>query len=106
METTDAVTFTSGREALAHAVQLAGGQLPLARKLTTPARKIRQGHVWGWLNRDKRAPADLCAAIEHATGVRCEELRPDLRWSRCSVTNQVMGYFVGVSASAADRKVA
>ena len=26
-------------------------------------------------------PAKHCPAIEHATGVRCEDLRPDVHWS-------------------------
>ncbi len=26
-------------------------------------------------------PAEHCPAIERATGVRCEELRPDVAWS-------------------------
>lgn len=29
----------------------------------------------------RRVPAELCPAIERATGVRCEELRPDVEWS-------------------------
>jgi DNA-binding transcriptional regulator YdaS (Cro superfamily) len=27
-----------------------------------------------------RVPAEYCPAIEKATGVRCEELRPDVQW--------------------------
>jgi DNA-binding transcriptional regulator YdaS (Cro superfamily) len=28
-----------------------------------------------------RVPADYCPDIEAITGVRCEELRPDVNWS-------------------------
>lgn len=27
-----------------------------------------------------RVPAEMCPLIERATGVRCEELRPDIAW--------------------------
>jgi DNA-binding transcriptional regulator YdaS (Cro superfamily) len=29
----------------------------------------------------KQVPAELCPLIEHHTGVPCEELRPDVKWS-------------------------
>jgi DNA-binding transcriptional regulator YdaS (Cro superfamily) len=32
-----------------------------------------------WKARGK-VPAEHCPAIERATGVRCEELRPDVPW--------------------------
>lgn len=28
-----------------------------------------------------RVPAEMCPEIERLTGVRCEELRPDVNWS-------------------------
>lgn len=43
-------------------------------------------------------PADRCAAVESATGVRCEELRPDLQWLR-NEAGEVTGYTVPVRAA-------
>ena len=46
------------------------------------ARRIgkRPGHIWAWINRDHRVPAEMCKPIEHATGgaVKRHELRPDI----------------------------
>lgn len=58
---------------LEKAVQAAGGQLALAKKLGTS-----QSRVWNWLNRDSRIPAEFVLPIERATGVSRHELRPDL----------------------------
>lgn len=60
------------------AVSAAGGQTALARILTTPERRVLQGHVWAWLNRDKKLPAEFVLATEAATGVSRYELRPDV----------------------------
>lgn len=62
-------------EALEKAVRLAGGQAALAKKIG-----VRQQHVWNWLNRDGRAPADKVLAIEAAVGlaVSRHDLRPDV----------------------------
>ena len=40
--------------------------------------------VSNWMVR-QNVPAEHCPNIEKATGVRCEELRPDVNWSvlRC-----------------------
>lgn len=61
--------------ALIKAVKVAGSQQALAKKIG-----VSQGHLWCWLNRDKRVPAERCAAIEEATNgtVTCEDLRPDV----------------------------
>lgn len=41
---------------------------------------VKQGHVWWWLNRSEKAPAEKCADIEAATDglVTCGQLRPDV----------------------------
>lgn len=61
--------------ALQRAVKLVGGQSALARAV-----KVRQGHVWSWLNRSKRVPPEYAMKVEAATGgkVSKHELRPDL----------------------------
>lgn len=69
------------KDALAIAIDAAGGQSALARTLSTPARPVRQGHVWSWLNRqDGNAPAELILAIEAACKacVTRYQLRPDV----------------------------
>lgn len=61
--------------ALERAIEVAGGQTALAGKIG-----LKQGHVWAWLRRGKRVPAEHCAAIERATGgaVTRHDLRPDI----------------------------
>ena len=60
---------------LERAVEIAGGQSALARKLG-----LKQANVWHWLNRAEHVPAEQAIAIELATGgaVTRAELRPDL----------------------------
>ncbi len=61
-------------DALRRAISCAGSSSQLAREcglaLNAPAMWIARGRV----------PADHCPDIERATGVRCEELRPDVSW--------------------------
>lgn len=60
--------------ALARAVEVAEGQLALAKKIGTT-----QSNVWTWLHKSKRGtPAGYVLAIEKATGVSRHELRPDI----------------------------
>lgn len=60
---------------LEKAVEIAGSQAELARRLGK-----KQAHVWNWLHRDKRVPADMVIPIELATEGRVtrHELRSDL----------------------------
>lgn len=62
-------------DALRKAIEIAGGQAALARLIGK-----KPAHVWMWLNRDKRVPAEMCKPIEMATSgqVKRHELRPDL----------------------------
>lgn len=61
--------------ALRRAVEKVGGQSALAR-----ACGVKQGHVWHWLNKSLRVPAEHVLAVEAATkgGVSRHELRPDI----------------------------
>ena len=69
-------------DALADAVRLADGQSALADKLSAVApAPVSQARVWNWINRDHRAPAEMCPLIERVTGVVCERLRPDVDWA-------------------------
>lgn len=71
-------------EALQQAVNKIGGQSALAAALSGTRRKLTQAHVWNWLNSPnpaKAPPAEYCPDIERITGIRCEELRPDVDWA-------------------------
>lgn len=51
----------------------------LARKLTERGRDVRDHRtIYQW--KQSRVPADYCPDIEAITGVRCEDLRPDVAW--------------------------
>ncbi|XVJ69922.1 MAG: helix-turn-helix domain-containing protein [Rhizobacter sp.] len=74
-------TSTPEKQALARAVEVAGGQAALASALgfSDPRR------VWPWFMAERRVPAEHCPAIERVTKERgapvfCEELRPDIPW--------------------------
>lgn len=62
--------------ALQTAIDYAGGQTELARRLG-----VRQSLVSMWKTRGN-VPAEHCPGIERATEgfVRCEQLRPDVDW--------------------------
>ena len=61
-------------QALHRAVTAAGGQKALAARIGTT-----QSRVWYWLARAKNgAAAEFVIAIEAATGIPRQELRPDL----------------------------
>ncbi len=69
---------------LQRAVDLLGSQAELAKAISKPDRVIRQQHIWNWLNRDKKVPAEAVLSIEVATVlngkplVTRHDLRPDL----------------------------
>lgn len=63
-------------------VILAGGQAALARKLSALVidAKVTQSHVWNWINRDKKIPADYIIPICKVIGWQKTpyELAPNL----------------------------
>lgn len=65
--------------ALEQAVEKAGGQAALAKRLQAEGfAKCVQSHVWNWLNRDDALPAEYVLPIERITGVSRHDLRPDI----------------------------
>jgi DNA-binding transcriptional regulator YdaS (Cro superfamily) len=65
---------------LDRAIAAAGGMTALARKLTQRGHEVKDHRtVYQWTK--SRVPSDYCPDIEDITGVRCEELRPDVNWS-------------------------
>ena len=64
---------------LQNAIQAAGGQTQLAKKISKLLSKpVKQQQVWNWLNRNKRVPADKVLVVERVSGVSRGKLRPDL----------------------------
>lgn len=71
--------MTPEQSALIEAINAAGGQSELARKLTmSSGKQIKQQQVWNWLHREKRPPIKQSQHIERVTGVSKEKLRPDV----------------------------
>lgn len=64
----------SGETPLDRAIRLAGGVGALADRINVAASAPSMWRTRG------RVPAEHCPAIERETGVRCEELRPDVPW--------------------------
>lgn len=65
-----------GMTHLQKAIDAVGNASKLARELgVTPQAVIF------WKNGERRVPAEHCPAIERLSGVRCEDLRPDVEWS-------------------------
>lgn len=64
-------------EALRRAVEIAGGQSELARRI---GGRCKQQNVWSWLNVTRQPAAEYVLDIERATGgqVSRHDLRPDL----------------------------
>jgi DNA-binding transcriptional regulator YdaS (Cro superfamily) len=57
------------------AVDVCGGQTALAKIIGKS-----QNHVWNWVHRDSKVPAESCIPIEKATdgAVHRSDLRPDI----------------------------
>lgn len=55
------------------------GSSRLAELLTERGRKTSKASISRW--KSERVPAEACPDIEALTGIRCEELRPDVKWS-------------------------
>lgn len=65
--------------ALRRAIDSAGSQVALASGLAAETgRPVRQGHIWAWLHRSNRVPAEYVLPIERLYGVSRHDLRPDL----------------------------
>lgn len=65
--------------ALRSAIDAVGGQSALARLLhETFGLKVQQGHVWHWVHKSRKAPAEYTLAIEHLSGISRRKLRPDV----------------------------
>ena len=76
-------TLSNNRRAASAAIDKMGGPADAARKLTTAERKIKVGHIWAWINRDKRGiPLEYLKAVEKISGVSRETLRGDVPWRK------------------------
>jgi DNA-binding transcriptional regulator YdaS (Cro superfamily) len=73
---------------LLRAIDSAGGMTSLARKLTERGKVIKSHQtIYQWTK--TQIPAEYCPDVEALTGVKCEELRPDVNWAvlRTTVKN-------------------
>lgn len=73
--------MSTSQDAVARACEALGGRVGLAAHLEVTPAAVSQ-----WCSGERRVPAERCLQIERATlgRVRCEELRPDIDWSRVS----------------------
>ncbi len=60
---------------LERAIQSCGGMTAMARTLNLSGHAV----VYQW--KQTQVPAEWCPDIEALTGVKCEELRPDVNWA-------------------------
>lgn len=83
---------------------------PISKAIDTIGSQAKLAHAVGgvnpslvaqWATGRRPVAAHHCPAIEAATGVRCEELRPDLEWER-DPAGVVTGYRVRVAPPAND----
>ena len=66
---------------LERAIKAADGMTSLLRKLNERGHDISSHQtIYQW-KKTGRVPAEYCPDIEALTGVRCEELRPDVNWA-------------------------
>jgi hypothetical protein len=76
---------------LERAIRLADGMASLARKLNErfearkAERRVKAPAIYQWTL--TQVPAEYCPDVEALTGVKCEELRPDVNWSVLRKTN-------------------
>ena len=71
------------RTAACAAIEAMGGISEAARKLSTPEREMKAGHIWAWLNRDKRGiPLEYLEQVELLSDIPREELRRDIPWRK------------------------
>lgn len=85
-----ALTMTTSLE---RAITSAGSVTALSQKMGFPYPST----VSNWRQKGE-APVEQCPAIEAATGIPCEELRPDVSWNRDAAGN-VTGYTVPLAAT-------
>jgi DNA-binding transcriptional regulator YdaS (Cro superfamily) len=76
------------------AVSLAGSKPKLAVAIG-----VNHSLIYQWLRGIRPIAPERCPAIESATGVRCEELRPDVQWNR-NADGAVTGYTVPLPEAA------
>ncbi len=70
------------KEHLKRAIDIAGGFQKLGRLMTVNGPKgVTRCCVHLWLKPGKKVPAEYCPDIEKATGVLCEQIRPDVNWA-------------------------
>jgi DNA-binding transcriptional regulator YdaS (Cro superfamily) len=87
------VAMNATESPIDRAATAAGSSAALAKLLTVNPTLVHQ-----WRHGRRPVAGHHCPAIEAATGVRCEELRPDLQWLR-NEAGDVTGYQVPIRAA-------
>jgi DNA-binding transcriptional regulator YdaS (Cro superfamily) len=85
--------MTNNESPIDRAAAAAGSSAALAQRLGVDPTLVHQ-----WRHGRRPIAKHHCPAIEAATGVRCEELRPDLQWIR-NEAGEVTGYQVPIRAA-------
>lgn len=72
-------TASTWRDAITAAIDKSEGKTSLMRKLNERGHDIKSHNVISqWV--ENGVPAKYCPDIEALTGIRCEELCPDVKW--------------------------
>ena len=85
--------MTKTQAAISRATSAAGSSAELAKLLHVHHTLVHQ-----WRKGLRPVAARHCPGIEAATGVRCEELRPDLHWLR-DASGAATGHLVPTRAA-------
>lgn len=64
-------------QALLQAIAVCGTQAELARRIKATTAQVNE-----WTKGNRPVPPSRCEAIEKATGIKCEDIRSDLEWTR------------------------
>lgn len=64
-----------------NAIEAAGGITKMAKDLGLSSHMV----IYQWSK--NRIPADRCPDIEALTGIKCEQLRPDVNWAVLRASN-------------------
>lgn len=72
-------------------------QVDFAKLMTDAGFPATQGLVSQWEQGEVKLTPDRATQIERATGIPCEDLRPDLVWTR-DEAGKVTGYHVPLAA--------
>lgn len=80
------------------AVAKIGGQLATARALTAAGMPVTPSLISQWVTGRRPLPPKYCPELERLTGIRCDELLPEIVWTR-DTGGVITGYHVPLRAA-------